>query len=129
MISILSNKLSIHITLRRFHKHIRWINRSMHNLATGAILIKMFGVLALRVIQDTFLHESGLLVNKSTPVLFGNISKTLMLESERFTLSHLVISVFTPMTIGKCLGKTIHDISQLMIFNNKQWITKGIIHA
>jgi hypothetical protein len=73
MISIFSNKLSIHITLRRFHKHIRWINGTMHNLATGAILIKMSGILALGVIQPTFFHENGLLINKSTFVLLGNM--------------------------------------------------------
>jgi hypothetical protein len=129
MISILSNKLSIHITLSGFYKHIRWINRSMHNLATGAILIKMSGIFTLRAIQATFFHESGFLVNKSTFVLLGNIPKTLMLESEPLTLPHLVIGLFIPMTICKCLGKTIHGISQFMIFNNKQWITRRIIHA
>jgi hypothetical protein len=129
MISILSNKLSIHINLRRFHKHIRLINKSMHNLDTGAILIKMSGIFAFRAIQATLFHESGLLINKNTFVLPGNIPKTLMLENELLTLPHLVIGVFTPMTICKCLGKTIHDISQLIIFNNKQWITRGIIHA
>jgi hypothetical protein len=86
MTSILSNKFSIHITLRRFHKHIRWINGSMHNLATGAILHRMSGILALRTIQATFFHECGLLVNESTFVLNGNIPKTLMLESEPLTL-------------------------------------------
>jgi hypothetical protein len=117
MISILSNKLSIHITLR-----------SMHNFATGAILIKMFGILALGAIQATFSHESDL-INKSTFVLLGNIPKTLMLESEPLTLPHLVIGVFTPMTIYECFAKTIHNVSQFMILNNKQWITKRIIHA
>jgi hypothetical protein len=129
MIYILFNKPSIHITLSGFHKHIRWINRSMHNLATGAILIKMYSILTLRVIQATFFHESGFLVNKGTFVLLGNIPKTLMLEIEPLTLSHLVIGVFTPMTICMCLGKTIHGISQFMIFSNKQWITRRIIHA
>jgi hypothetical protein len=129
IISILSNKFSIHITLGRFHKHIRWINRNMHNLVTGAILIKMSDILAFRTIQATFFYESGLLVNKSTLVLLGNKPKTLMLESEPLTLPHLVIGVFTPMIICKCLGKTIHDISQFMIFNNKQCITRRIIHA
>jgi hypothetical protein len=129
MIFILSNKLSIHITLRRFHKHRRLINRSMHNLAASTILIKMSSILAFRAIQVTFFHESGLLVNKSTFILLWNISKTLMLESEPLTLLHHVIGVFTHMTICKCLGETIHDISELMIFNNKQWITMRIIHA
>jgi hypothetical protein len=129
MISILFNKLSIHITFRRFYKHIRWINRNMHNFVTGAILNKMSGILALGAIQTTFFRESGLLVNKSTFVLLGNIPKTLMLESEPLTLSHLVICVFTPMTICKCLCKTIHGISQFMILNNKQWISRRIIHA
>jgi hypothetical protein len=92
----------------------------MHNLATGAILIKMSDILAFRAIQVTFFYESGLLVNKNTFVLLGNIPKTLMLESEPLTLSHLVIGVFTHMTICKCLGKTIHDFSQFMILNNKQ---------
>jgi hypothetical protein len=101
----------------------------MHNLATGAILIKMSGILALRTIQATFFHESGLLVNKNTFVLLGNIPKTLMLESEHLTLSHFVIGFFTPMTICKCICKTIHGISQFMISNNKQWITRKIIHA
>jgi hypothetical protein len=68
----------------------------MHNLATGAILIKMSGILALRAIQATFFFESGLFVNKSTFVLLANISKTLMLESEHLTLPHPVIGVFTP---------------------------------
>jgi hypothetical protein len=124
MISIFTDKFSIHITLTRFHKHIRWIDRGMHNLATGVIIIKMSGILALRAIQATFFNESGLFVNESTSILLGNISKTLMLESEPLTLPHLVIGVFTPMTICKCLGMTIHGISQFMIFNNKQWITK-----
>jgi hypothetical protein len=101
----------------------------MHNFATGAILNKMSGILALGAIQVTFFHESDLLVNKSTFVLLGNIPKTLMLESEPLTLRHLVIGVFTPMTICKCLCKTIHGISQFMILNNKQWITQKIIHA
>jgi hypothetical protein len=70
----------------------------MHNLATGAILIKMSGILALRTIQATFFHESGLLVNKSTFVLLRNVPKTLKLESEPLTLPHYVIGVFTPMS-------------------------------
>jgi hypothetical protein len=115
VISILSNKLSIHITARRFYKHIRWINRSMHNFATGAILNKMSSILALEAIQATFFYESGLLVNKNTFVLLGNILKTLMFESEPLTLTHLVIGVFTPMTIYKCFCKTIYGISQFMI--------------
>jgi hypothetical protein len=101
----------------------------MHNFITGAILNKMSGILALGAIQATFFHESGLLINKSTFVLFGNIPKTLMLESGPLTLSHLVIGFFTPMTICKCFCKTIHGISQFMILNNKQWITRRIIHA
>jgi hypothetical protein len=96
----------------------------MHNLATGAILIKILSILALRAIQATLFHESGLLVNKGTFVILGNITKTLMLDSEPLTLPHLVIGVFTPMTICKCLG-----ISQFMIFNKEQWITRRIIHA
>jgi hypothetical protein len=88
----------------------------MHNLATGAILIKMSGICAFGTIQAAFFYESGLLINKITFILLGNISKTIMLESEPLTLTHLVIGVFTPMTIFKCLGKTIHDISQFMIF-------------
>jgi hypothetical protein len=108
---LLTNKFSIHITFRGSHEHIIWINKSMLNLATGAILIKMSGILALRTIQATFFHESGLLVSKSTFVLLGNIPKTLLLESEPLTLSHFVIGVFTPMTIYKCLGKIIHGIS------------------
>jgi hypothetical protein len=86
MISIFTDKFSIHITLTRFHKHIRWIDRGMHNLATGVIIIKMSGILALRAIQATFFNESGLFVNESTSILLGNISKTLMLESEPLTL-------------------------------------------
>jgi hypothetical protein len=82
----------------------------MHNLATDAILIKKSGILSLRTIQATFFHESGFLVNKSTFVLLGNILKTLMLESEPLTCTHFVIGVFTPMTICKCLDKTIHGI-------------------
>jgi hypothetical protein len=101
MISILSNKLSIHITLSEFYKNIRWINRSMHNLATGAILIKMPDILTLRALQATYFHESGFLVNKSIFVLLGNIPKTLILKSEPLTLPDLVIGVFTPMTICK----------------------------
>jgi hypothetical protein len=129
MISILFNKLRIHITFRRFYKHIRWINRTMHNFSTGAILNKMSDILALGAIQATFFQESGILVNKTTFVLLGNITKTLMLESEPLTLSHLVIGFFTPMIICKCLCKTIHGISQFMILNNKQWIIRKIIHA
>jgi hypothetical protein len=101
----------------------------MHTFATGAILNKVSGILAFGAIQVTFFHESGLLVYKSTFVLLGNIPKTLMLESEPLTLSHLVIGVFTPMTICKCLCGTIHGISQFMILNNKQWITRRIINA
>jgi hypothetical protein len=71
MISNFIDKFSIHITLTRFHKHIRWIDRGMHNFATGAILIKMSDILALRAIQATFFHESGLVVNESTFVLLG----------------------------------------------------------
>jgi hypothetical protein len=56
----------------------------MLNLATGAILIKMSGILTLRAIQATFFHEGDLFVNKSTFVLLGNVPKTLMLESESF---------------------------------------------
>jgi hypothetical protein len=82
----------------------------MHNLATGAILNKMSGILALGAIQATFFHESGLFVNKSTFVLLGNIPKTLILESEPLTLPHLVIGVFTPMIICKCLGVGAHKI-------------------
>jgi hypothetical protein len=91
----------------------------MHNLSIGAILIKMSSILALRPIQATFFYESALLVNKITFVLLGNIPKTLILKSEPLTLLHLVIGVFTPMTICKRLGKTIYGISQFMIFNNK----------
>jgi hypothetical protein len=120
MISLLTNKFSIHITFRRFHKHIRWINRSMLNLATDAILIKMSDILTLRAVQTTLFRESGLLVNENTFVLFGNIPKALMLESEPLRLPHLVIGVFIPMRICKCLGKTIHGISQFMIFINEQ---------
>jgi hypothetical protein len=111
MISILSNKFSMHITFRRFYKHIRWINESMHNLATDAILIKMSSILALRAIQATFFHESGLLVNKSTFILLGNIPKTLMLENKPLILTHLVIGVFTLMTICKSLCKIVLGIS------------------
>jgi hypothetical protein len=68
----------------------------MHNFATGAILNKMSGILLLGAIQTTFFHESGLLVNKNTFVLLGNIPKTLMLESEPLTLAHFVIGFFHP---------------------------------
>jgi hypothetical protein len=83
----------------------------MLNLATNAIIIKMSGTLALRTIQATFFHESGIFVNQSAFVLLGNVPKTLMLESESLTLPHLVIGVFTPVTICKCLCKAIHGIS------------------
>jgi hypothetical protein len=111
MISILSNKFSIHIIFRSFYKHIRWIHGNMYNLAINAILIKMSGILAFRAIQAPLFHESGHFVNKSTFVLLRNVPKTLMLESEPLTLPHLVIGIFIPMTVCKCLCKTINDIS------------------
>jgi hypothetical protein len=61
--------------------------------------------------------------------LLGNVPNTLMLESEPLAFQYFVIGVFTPMTICECLHKTIDDIFQFIILNNKQWIINiWIIH-